>query len=302
MSQFSLNTLLAQSNAPGRLEGAADRVTKAVTEPMNTASKTFVEVFDQIMVIVPNVLGMIAILVVGYLVAKLLAKLSTALCETIGLQRAAERSGLADSMKQVGILRSVPSIVGLILFWLLMCVALMAGFNVLELEGVSDAMQQVVNFIPKILVATMVVVIGLLVASFLRGVVATSADRVGVSYAEYLANGCYYLLAGITFLTAASHLGLGLELLNQLILIAFGGLALGFALSFGLGGRDVMAGILSGYYVRQRFAAGDSVKVGDMDGTIRDVGAVSTTIETEENGVMHRHSVPNTVVLREGIR
>ncbi len=302
MSQLSFNTLLAQSDTPGPIKDAAQRTAEIVDEQFVTATDTFREVLNDILGLIPGVLGMVAILVVGYLVAKLLAKLATALCETIGLQRAADRSGLADSMKQVGIQRSVPSIVGLILFWLLMCVAMMASFRVLGLTDVSVAMEGVVGFIPRILVAMVVVVIGLLVASFLRGVVATSADRVGVSYAEYLANGCYYLLAGITFLAAANHLGLELELLNQMILIAFGGLALGFALAFGLGGRDVMAGILSGYYVRQRFAAGDNVKVGDMEGTIRDVGAVSTTIETNENGMMHRHSVPNTVVLREGIR
>ena len=302
MSQLGLNTLLAQGDTPGRLEGFADQATKAVMEPASKATETFGEVFDQLIALVPKTLGMVAILVIGYLVAHFLGKLAAALCETVGLQRAAERSGLAESMKQVGIQRSVPSIVGLILFWLLMCVAVMASFNVLGLTGVSVAMAGVVDFIPKILIAMMVVVIGLLVASFLRGVVATSADRVGVSYAEHLANGCYYLLAGITFMTAASHLGLGLELLNQLILIAFGGLAIGFALAFGLGGRDVMAGILSGYYVRQRFAAGDHITVGDMEGTVRDVGAVSTTVETEDGGMMHRHSVPNTLILREGVR
>ena len=56
-------------------------------------------------------------------------------------------------------------------------------------------MGKVVDYIPNLLVATVVVVVGLLVASFLRGVVATSADRLGVSYAEHLANGCYYVLA-----------------------------------------------------------------------------------------------------------
>ena len=96
----------------------------------------------------------------------LLGKLAATLCETVGLQRAAERSGLADSMKQVGIQRTVPSIVGLMLFWLLMCVAVMASFRVLGLADVSLAMEGVVTFIPKILIAMMVVVIGLLVASF----------------------------------------------------------------------------------------------------------------------------------------
>jgi small-conductance mechanosensitive channel len=167
------------------------------------------------------------------------------LCEKIGLQTAAEHSGLADSMQNMGIKRNVAAIVGSIVFWLLMCVFLMAGFNILGLQAVSDAMQEVVKYIPNLLVATFVVVIGLLVATFLRGVVATSADRVGISYAEYLANGCYYVLALVTFIAAFNQLGIQFALLEKLILIAFGALAVGFGLSFGLGGRDVMAGILA---------------------------------------------------------
>ena len=54
------------------------------------------------------------------------------------------------------------------------------------------------------------------------------------------------------------------------ILIAFGALAIGFGLAFGLGGRDVMGGILAGYYIRQRLAAGDTVSVAGFEGTVRD--------------------------------
>src|SRR5690606_6036586 len=109
--------------------------------------------------------------------------------------------------------------VGLIVFWLLMCVAIMAGFKVLGLQVVSDAMQGVVNYIPNLLVATVVIVIGLLVANFVRGVVATSADRVGVSYAEPLAAGCYYVLALVTFIAAFQQLKFNIPLLENLMLI-----------------------------------------------------------------------------------
>jgi small-conductance mechanosensitive channel len=146
------------------------------------------------------------------------------------------------------------------------------------------------------------IVVGLLVASFLRGVVATSADRVGLSYAEYLANGCYYVFALLTFIAAFNQLGVQFALLEQLILISFGAVAVGFGLSFGLGGRDVMAGILAGYYVRQRLHAGDHVTVGHMEGTVREVGPVATIIETDEDGLLNRRSVPNTKMLNEAVR
>jgi small-conductance mechanosensitive channel len=205
-------------------------------------------------------------------------------------------------MRNMGIRRSVPAIVGAIVFWLLMCVFVMTAFNILGLQKLSDAMGNVVDYIPNLLVATVVIVVGLLVASFLRGVVATSADRVGLSYAEYLANGCYYALALLTFIAAFNQLGIKFLLLDNVILIACGGLALGFGLAFGLGGREVMAGILAGYYLRQRLQAGDHVEVAGLEGTVREVGPVATIVETDEAGFISRRTVPNTKMLNEAVR
>lgn len=276
--------------------------TQVLEQSKTALQNSFTEAFTQIIEVTPRIIAMVVVLVAGYFIARLAARFITILCEKVGLQVAAERSGLAESMHHMGIRRNVPAIVGTIVFWLLMCVFLMAGFNILKLNYLSDAMAPVVNYIPKLLVATVVVVVGLLAASLFRGVVATSTDRVGISYAEHLANGCYYVLAGLTFYAALNVLGMEFALLEKLILIAFSGLALGFGLSFGLGGRDVMAGILAGYYVRQRMQAGDHVSVAGMEGTVREVGPVATVIETDEHGLLNRHSVPNTRMLSEAVR
>lgn len=263
---------------------------------------SFQDAFREVIRMAPTVLAAVVVLVVGYVVARLLARIVGALSDAIGLQTAAERSGLVDSMKQAGINRSVSAILGQIVFWLTICLFLSASFNILKWEALSTAMQDVVGYIPNLLVATVVVVVGLLVATFLRGVVATSADRVGLSYAEHLANGCYYVLALMTFIAAFEQLGLQFDLLKDMILIAFGAVAVGFGLAFGLGGRDVMGGILAGYYTRQRLHAGDRVRVAGLEGTVREVGPVATTIETLEDGLLNRHSVPNTRMLNEAVR
>lgn len=281
-------------------------VATTTMETVNTSREALVNSFNQafheVIALAPKLVAMVVVLVVGYIIARLVARVVIVLCERVGLQTAAHRSGLVDSMQQVGIKRTVPAIIGTIVFWLLMCVFLMAAFNILGMTAVSESMRQVVDYIPRLLVATVVIVIGLLVASFIRGVVATSADRVGISYAEHLANGCYYVLALLTFIAAFNQLGIQFALLEKLILIGAGALAVGFALSFGLGGRDVMAGILAGYYVRQRLESGDRVQVAGMQGTVREVGPVATIIETEEEGLLNRHSVPNTKMLNEAVR
>jgi small-conductance mechanosensitive channel len=279
-----------------------NQVTTTLNNSKNALESSFRQAYEQIAMLAPKVVVTIAVLVVGYVIARLVAKLIASLSETIGLQVAAERSGLAESMRNMGIRRSVPAIVGTIMFWLLMCVFVTTAFNILGLQKLSDAMGNVVDYIPNLLVATVVIVVGLLVASFLRGVVATSADRVGLSYAEHLANGCYYALALLTFIAAFNQLGIKFLLLDNVILIACGGLALGFGLAFGLGGRDVMGGILSGYYLRQRLQSGDHVEVAGLEGTVREIGPVATIVETDEAGFISRHTVPNTKMLNEAVR
>ncbi|REJ69396.1 MAG: hypothetical protein DWQ31_04855 [Planctomycetota bacterium] len=282
--------------------GITRNLTETATNIPTVVQQSFQNVWADIILFGPKLVAALVILIVGYVVARLVGKAAAALADGIGLQRAAERTELANSMKQVGIQRTVPQIFGLIIFWSLIGVFLMASLGILELPGIGEAIGQVVAYVPSVLGATLMVVVGMLVASLLRGVIATSADRVGLSYAQQLATGCYYALGLLVFLAAFKQLNIEFEMLNYAILIVLGGAAVGFGLSFGLGGRDVVAGILAGYYIRQRMQSGDTVNVAGMEGTIRDVGAVATTIETDENGMMNRHSVPNVKMLNEAVR
>jgi len=279
-----------------------DQATTAVEASVGEVSSALQSAFQPVINLLPSVVAMFAVLAVGYIAARLVARGADALAKRIGLDGAAERSGLSASMKKVGIERGLSAIVAQLVFWLLMCVFVVAAFNLLNLPSLSAATQKLVDYIPKLMAATTVVLIGLLIASFLRGVIATAADRIGISYADRLASGAYYILALMTFIAAFDQLEIQFALLNQLILIAFGALALGIGLSVGLGGRDVAGGIMSGYYVRQRMQSGDSVNVAGIEGVVREVGPVATVIETTVNGQTQRHTVPNSKMLNEAVR
>jgi hypothetical protein len=293
-----MNILLSTTLAVAPVEQATTAVKTGVSK-LGTALEN---AFQPVINLIPAVLAMVGVLVIGYIVARLLARGADALGQRIGLDGAAERSGLAASMKKVGIERGLSAVVAQLVFWLLMCVFVVAAFNLLNLPSLSAATQKLVDYIPKLLAATTVVLIGLLIASFLRGVIATAADRIGISYADRLASGAYYILSLMTFIAAFEQLEIQFALLNQLILIAFGAMALGIGLSVGLGGRDVAGGIMSGYYVRQRMQSGDSVSVAGINGVVREVGPVATVIETTVDGLTQRHSVPNSKMLSEAVR
>lgn len=295
-NESTTNTVVEQAGSA--VESVAPVVAESTSTLMNSVTLALQPVFD----LVPKLVGMLIVLVIGFLIAKIIARAITVLCEKIGLHTAAERGGLVESMQKVGIQRTVPQLIGAIGFWLLMCVFLIAACDILQLEAVTGFIKEVAEYIPRLLVASVIIVVGLLIATFLRGVIATSADRIGITYAQQLAAGCYYVLSLMVFIAAFDQLEIKFEVLNSAILIAFGAVAVGFGLAFGLGGRDVMAGILSGYYVRQRMQSGDHVSVAGFEGTVRDVGPVTTIVETEEEGLLHRHSVPNVRMLNEAIR
>lgn len=297
-----MNVTLLNHWLPAAVTPAADDAAGALNENVGRVGAAIEVAFEQVIELLPSLIAMAVVLIVGYVVSRLAARAIQALGDRVGLQKAAERSGLSDSMKKVGIQRGLPAIVGQIVFWLLMCVFLMAAFNILDLPSVSSTMQTLVAYIPKLLAATAVVVIGLLIASFLRGVIATGADRVGISYADRLATACYYVLALMTFIAAFEQLEIKFALFEQVVLIAFGALAVGTGLALGLGGRDVVGGILAGYYVRQRMQTGDAVSVAGLDGVVRDVGPVATVIEAEHGGLKERHTIPNIKMLNEAVR
>jgi small-conductance mechanosensitive channel len=288
-----MSALLAE--AGDTLSGTAHKTQKALTT-------TFDGLYDQTMNWVPNAIVAVLVLLVGYVIARLVAKLVTTLGEKLNLQYAAERGGLVESLKQIGIKRSVPAIFGTVVFWALIVLFVMSAANAVGFTEISKAMDAVFGYMPNVLGALVIVVVGLLAASFLRGVVAASADRVGVSHASGLANAAYYAVVLVTLLAAFQKISIQFELLNQAILIVLGGMALAFGLAVGLGGRDVVGGILAGYYLRQRLQAGDFVSVGTLEGRVRDVGPVATIVETEEGGLMNRRSVPNTKMLHEAVR
>jgi small-conductance mechanosensitive channel len=268
----------------------------------DTLTTTFQTLYGQTTEFLPKAIVAVVVLLVGYVVARLVAKLVTTLGEKINLQYAAERGGLVDSLKQIGVKRSVPAIFGTVVFWTLIVLFVMSAAKALGFDELSEAMNEVFVYMPNVLAALVIVVIGLLAASFLRGVVAASADRVGVSYAAGLANIAYYAVVLVTLMAAFEKISIEFELLNQAILIVLGGMAIAFGLAVGLGGRDVVAGILSGYYLRQRLQAGDFVTIGTLEGRVREVGPVATIVETEEDGLMNRRSVPNTKMLHEAVR
>jgi hypothetical protein len=201
-----------------------------------------VHVGDRLAVILPGLVAMILLVAAGLVLGWLARALVSRVARALGLDRHMERWGVVPSLRRSGVFRTPADILGSVTFWAIFLVFASLGVDALGFPGSTSAL--ILAFLPPLFAATLILVVGLLVASFLSQGVLVAAVNAGVPEARLLARAVQWgvlLFAGATALT---HLGIGKEMVLVAFGISFGGLVFALALAFGLGGRTIARDIL----------------------------------------------------------
>lgn len=221
---------------------------------------------------VPKILGFLIIVVVGWLIASLAERAVAAVLRTIHFNDLAERSGLADFVRKMGADTDSSGMIGVVVKWFIRLIALVVAFDALGLPAVSDVLRQLLLWLPNVVVALMVLVIGGLAARALANVVRGAAAEGGLGNPEFLAKVASTLVWAFAIVVAVNQIGIATELVNTLFMAFVGAIALAIGLSFGLGARDTASEIVRKWYGRtqanadriERTAEAASNRVGSM--------------------------------------
>jgi hypothetical protein len=202
---------------------------------------------------IPAIIGAIIILIVGWIIAGILGRVVTVVLEKIGFERAAARTGVSGFMHRAGVQDARASrVIGELVKWFVRLLFLEAAAEAVHLTAVTQILNQIVLFIPNLIVALIVLMIGALIARFVSDLVRGSASEMGFSSPNLLASIARVAIMAFAVLIAVNQIGIAATLINTL----FGGLvfalALALGLAFGLGGRDTAAQMWQGWYQRGR--------------------------------------------------
>ena len=255
--------------------------------------------WSKVAAFIPNLLAFFVILVIGYLVARLLASVMRRVLEAIHIDRFSQRVGVRSVLDGANIQAEVSTMLSRLVFWLLMLTFLVSATETLGLPRVSSTIDGFVQYLPKVLGAVFILLVGLFIAQFVRGIIVGGSESLGLESAGTLGAAAYGLLVIIVGTLAIGQLELETEILNQVIaivLISLGGAA---ALAFGLGSKLVAGNILAGTYARELYREGDDLVIGDVRGTVTQVTAVKLEIRTEEGDLI---TVPNVEVINTTVR
>lgn len=193
----------------------------------------------------PKILGFVVILVIGWLVASLIAKVVAGLLRTVKFNDLAQRAGMTDFMKKMGVDTDASGLIANIAKWFIRLIVLVVAFDALGLPAVSDVLRQLLLWLPNLIVAMVVLVVAGLLATMLGKIVRGATAQAGFSNPDTLATVAKVAVWGFAIVVAVNQIGIAATLVNTVVMALVGALALAFGLAFGLGGRDEAAKILA---------------------------------------------------------
>jgi mechanosensitive ion channel-like protein len=263
------------------MAGWVDGLTDAVTASL-----------AQIVAYLPTLILACMLLGLGYVLARLVSVVVTRLLQLMGFDRLLSRTAVQTLLERSGTKQKSSEILGLIGFWIIFLVFLIQASDTLSLTMVSDALTSIAYYIPKVGIAVLVLVLGLIAANFVRELITMTCSSAGITHGTMVAQAVYVAVVLLIVVTAIDALGINTELLNNTIVILLAGLIGGAALSFGLGSRTAVANLIAAHYLGSMVRVGMTVKIGENQGTVVAVTPISVVLETREGRVI----VPATQV------
>ena len=210
------------------------------------------EALQNLLGFLPALIGAILILILGWIVAGIIAGLIEKGLKAVGFERAAQSTGIAGFIQQAGSGWTASKLGAEIDKWFIRLIAIQAAASILGLTQISAVINAILLWLPNLVVAIVIIVIGALIANFVAGIVRGSAAEMGFTTPNLLANLTRYAILGFAAVAAFNQLGIAPTVVNTLFIGLVATLVLAFGLAFGLGGQQTAARITEGWYEKGR--------------------------------------------------
>ncbi len=196
-------------------------------------------VLTQISQFMVNVLLVIVILIIGWLLSKLLKTVVTRGLGIIKLDTLSSRIELDKILDKGGITYTLSELIGVICYWFGLLITFMVAINAIGLTIAAELLNKVVLYIPNVIAAVFILIIGMFAATALKNIVKTAANNAGLSEGKLLGQIVEVIVMIFTIFVALEQLNIGIRVTELTVGIILGSFGLALALSFGLGCKEI---------------------------------------------------------------
>ncbi len=209
------------------------------------------EMLTTIAAFIPTLVGVLAILIIGWILAKLIQNVVQRLLSLIRFDVVADKAGINEILAKGEIKISTSELLSRLVYWLVMVVVLVMTVNAIGLTVASQLLERFTAYIPRVISVVFVLIIGMFLANFIAGIVNTAARNAKIPNPDFLSSLSRWAILIFAGIISLGELGIATLLVSTTFNLFFGALCLALALAFGLGGRDAAKKIIDDFMSRR---------------------------------------------------
>ncbi len=227
-----------------------------------------------------------AVLIVGWLVARFLSKMIEKLLRAVKIDTFGEKINEIDMLQNANI-KILPSIViSKLFYYIFLLMVITASLEILNLDELSKQVNKLIEYIPKLFSAALILIGGLIVANAIRALLNAAFQSLNVASGKLISSFVFYFIFISVLLSALPQADFEVGFLQDNITIIFGGIVFAFAIGYGFASRNIMSNLLAALYSRNKFNIGDDIKIDGTRGTIIEIDSTSLTLQTSDRRVV----------------
>lgn len=210
------------------------------------------QILAKIGVFLANALLVIIILIIGWIIARIIKAVVTKVLSALKLDNLSDKIELTALLEKGGITLTLSELIGVICYWLALLVTFMVAINAIGLTIAADLLNKVILYIPNVIAAIFILILGMFVATLLRNIVEVAANNAGIAQSKFLSKTVVVVVVTFAVFAALEQLGIGIRITELTLSIILGSVGLGLALAFGLGCKDIIAKYVSDFLEKSK--------------------------------------------------
>lgn len=254
---------------------------------------TFAELIRDVITMIPRIIVALVLVLLAFAVAAIVEKLLRVLLARLRFASLVKKVGADSWLNRFGIHQSLNDFLPRLGYFLLLFLFARTAADALGLSAISAAIGAFLAYLPNIIAAVLILILGGVVARFAGNAVANAASNAGIDFARSLGNLVAGVILFVLAVMALAQLEVDTAFLRLVATAVLAGLALAFGLSFGLGSRDATRNIIAGFYARKTFRIGEEMEVGGEKGILKAITPTQILLQQEDRVV----AVANSVLL-----
>jgi len=239
-----------------------------------------------IMKAIPNILGAIVVLLIGWLITKIVLFLLKKILNFSKVDRLTEIINERNIFGKADIKFNTSSVILGFVKWIMFLVFLIIASDIMNWKIVSVEIGNLLRYLPKLFSAIALFMVGLYIANFVKKAIKGVFDSFDLSGAKAISSLVFYIISIIITITALNQAGIDTQIITNNLTIILGAFLAAVAIAFGLGSKDVVGDLLRAFYTRKNFEVGQIIHFKNIKGTIEAIDNITMSVKTEKGRVI----------------